>query len=111
MNQNHLTEVAAEVAYILKGYPRLSETFIINEIYLLESTGLKLRIFSAKEQDESKSHGIVEKIRAKVTYLPEATSVEDGPFGLWLATNLPRFAASHWHLFLRRPRAYLQTLF
>ena len=39
------TQTKREVAYILKGYPRLSETFIINEIYLLEQMGMALRIF------------------------------------------------------------------
>lgn len=99
-----------EIGYVLKGYPRLSETFIINEIHLLETMGLRLHIFSAKESDEPKSHAIVDQIRANVTYLPEATSVEDGPFSLWLATNLPRFARSHLRLLMRRPKAYLQTL-
>lgn len=41
-----------EIGYILKGYPRLSETFIINEIYLLETMGLKLHLFSLKNDEE-----------------------------------------------------------
>ena len=63
-----------EVAYILKGYPRLSETFISNEIYLLEQMGLPLRIFSLKPPEEKKRHAIVERIRAAVTFLPATAS-------------------------------------
>lgn len=98
------------IAYILKGYPRLSETFITHEIHLLEQMGLALRIFSAKEEEEAKSHAVVEQIQAPVTYLPEATSVEEGPFWQWLKANLPRFARHHWQLGKRRPQAYVQTL-
>jgi len=35
-----------EVGYIAKMFPRLSETFILNEVLELERQGLKLRIFS-----------------------------------------------------------------
>lgn len=98
-----------EIAYILKGYPRLSETFIINEIYLLEQMGLTLRIFSLKE-GEQKSHAVVEKIKAMVTYLPKTKSVTATPFVRWLTTHVPKFAAAHSRLIRRRPRAYLRAL-
>ncbi len=100
----------SEIAYILKGYPRASETFINNEIYLLEQMGMKLRVFAVKEEKEETTHHIVEKIKASVTYLPEVTELEDGPFFTWLRRNLPQFAGSHWQLFLNRPGQYLQTL-
>jgi glycosyltransferase involved in cell wall biosynthesis len=99
-----------EIGYILKGYPRLSETFIINEIYLLEKMGLKLHLFSLKNDEKKKSHGIVSKIKALITYLPEVSSVSDSPFLTWLRTNLPQFISSHWQLFRLRPKAYSQTL-
>lgn len=98
-----------EIAYILKGYPRLSETFIMNEIYLLEQMGVALRIFSLKGGEEQ-SHAIVDQIKANVTYAPKTKSVTATPFARWLATHLPKFAASHGHLFYRRPRAYLRAL-
>ena len=71
------TQTKREVAYILKGYPRLSETFIINEIYLLEQMGMALRLFVLKTPEEKKSHAIVDKIRAAVTYLPETASITE----------------------------------
>ena len=34
------------VGYILRSYPRLSQTFILNEILALEQLGLRLHIFA-----------------------------------------------------------------
>lgn len=56
---------------ILKGYPRISETFISTEILLLESLGIPIEIYSLKQPRESFSHKKVKAIQAPVTYLPE----------------------------------------
>ena len=42
------SETSGSVAYILKGYPRLSELFIASEIYRLEQAGLRLRLVVLK---------------------------------------------------------------
>ncbi len=55
---------------VLKGYPRISETFISNEIRLLEEQGLTVHIFSMRNPRESFTHKSVQAIRAEVTYLP-----------------------------------------
>jgi glycosyltransferase involved in cell wall biosynthesis len=59
------------VAIVLKGYPRLSETFIAQEILGLESRGLKLEIWSLRHPTERIMHPMNRQIRAPVTYLPE----------------------------------------
>jgi len=56
---------------ILKGYPRISETFISNEIRLLEKLGFNLHLFSMRQPREDFTHESVKKIRARVDYLPE----------------------------------------
>ncbi len=56
---------------LLKGYPRISESFISTEILLLESLGIPIDIFSLKQPRESFTHEHVGKIKAPVTYLPE----------------------------------------
>ena len=56
---------------ILKGYPRISETFISNEILLLEKLGFTIHIFSMRKPREDFTHDSVKKIRARVDYLPE----------------------------------------
>ncbi len=60
----------ATLAYILKGYPRISETFISNEILLLEELGFNLHLFPMRHPRENFFHKSVEKIKAPVTYLP-----------------------------------------
>lgn len=55
---------------VLKGYPRISETFISNEILLLEQLGIRIRIFSMRHPREPFSHDSVKQIQARVDYLP-----------------------------------------
>src|SRR5215469_3914287 len=57
------------IAYIVKTWPRLSETFILNEVVSLEQRGMNIRIFSVKEADPGPAHAKVAEVRAKVTYL------------------------------------------
>jgi glycosyltransferase involved in cell wall biosynthesis len=71
---------------ILKGYPRISETFISNEILLLESMDIRVRIFSMRHPRESFSHKSVQQIRAQVDYLP--TELYDDFNRLLLAATL-----------------------
>ncbi|MFQ5768586.1 MAG: hypothetical protein ACE5ID_11475 [Acidobacteriota bacterium] len=59
---------AGEVAYILKRYPRLSETFIVNEILALERRGVCLRILAAARPQEGLHHEMVEQVQAPVVY-------------------------------------------
>jgi glycosyltransferase involved in cell wall biosynthesis len=56
---------------ILKGYPRISETFISNEILLLEKLGFSIHLFSMRHPRENFSHESVNHIKAPVDYLPE----------------------------------------
>lgn len=59
------------VAFILKGYPRLSETFIAQEILALEQRGLPIDIWSLRHPTDAASHPVHAEIAAPVTYLPE----------------------------------------
>ena len=59
------------VAFILKGYPRISETFIAQEILALEQKGINIYIFSLRGPREKFTHQINKKIKAKVYYIPE----------------------------------------
>ena len=59
------------VAFILKGYPRLSETFIAQEILALERRGLDILIVSLRHPTDPAIHPVHRQIRAPVLYLPE----------------------------------------
>jgi glycosyltransferase involved in cell wall biosynthesis len=59
------------IAVVLKGYPRLSETFIAQEILALERRGLPLEIWSLRQPTDRVYHPMHKAIRAPVSYLPE----------------------------------------
>lgn len=61
----------AALGMVLKGFPRISETFISNEIRLLEQLGLPIRIFSMRKARENFTHKNIREIKATVHYLPE----------------------------------------
>lgn len=59
-----------KLLFILKGYPRLSETFILQEIVALEEQGFELHIMAIRHPHDDKTHELVNQVKAKVTYLP-----------------------------------------
>ena len=59
------------VAVVLKGYPRLSETFIAQEIAALERRGLEMLIVSLRFPTDDRTHPVHAEIKAPRLYLPE----------------------------------------
>ncbi len=84
---------------ILKGYPRISETFISNEILLLEKIGFPIHLFSMRQPRERFTHQSVTQIQARVDYLPET-----------LLRPLPRLLYHNCLLAAQRPAAYARAL-
>jgi glycosyltransferase involved in cell wall biosynthesis len=70
---------------VLKGYPRVSETFISNEILNLEALGFKVHIISMRHPREAFTHASVKQIKAQVDYLPSTIS---GNLGILIYHNL-----------------------
>jgi glycosyltransferase involved in cell wall biosynthesis len=103
------TAMRTKVAYVMNGFPRLSETFITHEIHQLERLGLKLRLFSIKRENELLVHPVVAAIQAPLTYLPKATSVSGTTLLGWLAQNLPTFGRAHLRVLARHPLRWLRT--
>ncbi len=60
-----------KVGYFVKMYPRLSETFILNEILELERRGVEITIFSLKKPNEGRFHPQVSEVKAPVYYLDD----------------------------------------
>ena len=60
-----------KIVVLLKGYPRLSETFIAQELLGLERAGLDLVLVSLRRPTDAKRHPVHDEIRAPVVYLPE----------------------------------------
>ncbi|MEL6766127.1 MAG: glycosyltransferase family 4 protein [Pseudomonadota bacterium] len=59
------------LAVVLKGYPRLSETFIAQELKALEDRGFTFEIWSLRAPYDDRTHPIHDEIRARLRYLPE----------------------------------------
>ena len=59
------------VAVVVKGYPRLSETFIAQELLALERRGIDLVIVSLRRPTDRFTHPVHAEIGSPVHYLPE----------------------------------------
>lgn len=66
-----MTDAPSRIAILLKGYPRLSETFIAQEILALERHGLSLEIWSLRHPTDRIEHPLHKAIAAPRLYLPE----------------------------------------
>jgi glycosyltransferase involved in cell wall biosynthesis len=84
---------------LVKTYPKLSETFILEEILGLERLGQPLRLYALSRPTDAVSHPAVQRVQASVTYLPDAGHPEHG-----------RTALRHLRLLAAAPLRYLHTL-
>lgn len=64
------------VGYVLKRFPRLSETFVLNEILELERQGHRVEVFSLLTPPQEERHALLTELKARVTYLPSASGLE-----------------------------------
>ena len=87
------------VVVVLKGYPRVSETFIAHELAALEQRGLALHIASLRRPYDALTHPVHATVRAGVTYLPEYLHEAPG-----------RVLAGHVRAFWRAPTRYWRAL-
>lgn len=58
------------VAYVVKRYPRYSETFIVNEILSHEASGLSVEIFALLPPSDTHFQNSIAQVKAAVHYLP-----------------------------------------
>ena len=58
------------IGYVLKKYPRLSETFVLNEILGVEAAGRGVDIWSLTPADEGRFHADLARVQAGVAYVP-----------------------------------------
>ncbi len=93
----------AVVAYVLKGYPRISELFIASEIWRLEQLGVPLRLYVCKPRDEGLHHEVVDRIAAQPRYLPETTSLGSSTVHRWLRDNVGPFRGAMRRAVRRHP--------
>ncbi|WP_181272696.1 glycosyltransferase family 4 protein [Brevibacterium oceani] len=65
---------AGRRAYVLKMYPRFSETFIVSEILAREAAGEDLVIFSLRPSTDTRFHPELARVRAEVIHIDRPSS-------------------------------------
>ncbi len=95
-----------KLAVLVKGWPRLSETFIAQELVALQDAGHTFDIWSLRHPTDTKRHPLHDRFTGRVHYLPEYLYQE--PQRVWsaraIAQGLPGYAESYrvWRQDLRR---------
>ncbi len=82
-----------KIGYVVKRYPRFSETFIVNEILAHERAGVPIEIFAVRRVNEPYFQSILGQVRSPVTYISDSAPKAEG---LWSALKagaraLPNF--------------------
>ncbi|MFZ3583777.1 glycosyltransferase family 4 protein [Loktanella sp. DJP18] len=72
--------VPGPIGYIVKRYPRYSETFIVNEILAHEAAGTAIEIFALRSVEESHFQDILGQVKAPVTRIRDKYT---GPDTIW----------------------------
>ena len=83
---------------LVKTFPKLSETFILEELLQLERAGFELDVYALQRPTDALQQPALQRLRATVTYI-------DAP-----APPLPLIAARHAAAFLRSPLCYSRAL-
>lgn len=89
------------VGYVLKMYPRFSETFIVSEILAREAQGESIVIFSLRPSTDTRFHPELARVKAPVIHVPRPSSVSRlwGMLGVGspsgTAAALPELLAHH----------------
>jgi glycosyltransferase involved in cell wall biosynthesis len=102
-------QTSGSVAYILKNFPKLSETFIAGEIYRLENLGVDLKLFVIKPPTENLKHAVVEKIRVSKFYLPATESLSETSLFRWLKNHFGDFKKGFFNVLKSRPKQTLKA--
>lgn len=85
------------VGYVLRKFPVLSETFILNELLALEAQGVPLHVFSLAPPRDPRYHEGIARLKAPITYVP-------GPL------ELRTLLRHNWRLCRRHRKRYLRQL-
>ncbi len=104
-------EAAARVGYVVKRYPRYSETFIVNEILAHERAGFPVEIFALRPPVDTHFQDVIAQVRASVHYLPMPQKLSEfWSMIQWAERALPHFGPALTGLDQIDPRTLFQAL-
>jgi len=90
----------ARIGFLVKTYPKLSETFILGEILGLEDRNVRISVYSTQQPTDERAHSDTARVKADVSYLPDS-----------LRNHLPDIALAHLEQFACHPLRYLATVY
>lgn len=106
---------APRVAYVLRTFPKLSETFILGEILALRRLGVDVRVFALERGREPRVHPAARRLLAGVTFVPARLDGRAGDAraarraheaaGAWIGARLARLGVTHVHAHFAGPAA------
>jgi colanic acid/amylovoran biosynthesis glycosyltransferase len=85
------------IMYVLKRFPRLSETFVLRELLALEATGARISIDVLLRPEPGVRHPELAALRASVRYLPRHPRLREGAV-----------AAAHLRVAVRSPLTWIR---
>jgi glycosyltransferase involved in cell wall biosynthesis len=96
----HRRNGSVDLAVVVNGFPRLSETFVLQELLELERHGLRLHVIALRDPEEVVQQEALDSLRAEVEYLQHTTD------------PVPKLAVrvAHAALLVQRPATYLNGL-
>jgi len=86
---------AMKVAYVMSGFPALTETFILYEILAIEQLGVTIEVYPLRRRRDRVVHAEAEKLVERAHFHP--------------LLSLPILRAQ-WHFIRHRPLAYFKVL-
>lgn len=87
------------IGFLVRMFPKISETFVLEEVLGLERLGIPLRIYTLNAPTDAMTHTAVARVRAPVTAVP---SLSEAPWR--------QFFVRHLQLFTSAPKRYLGAL-
>ncbi len=84
---------ARRVGYVAKVFPRLSETFVLNEIHELERQGIDVHVFSLHAPPAAVPHRLLGDLRAPITCVESCAEPSKTRSAEAMATLRPGFTA------------------
>ncbi len=85
------------LGFLVNTWPKLSETFILEEVLGLERQGVELRLYALGEPKDEITHGAVSRVRSVLARVPAAARARE-------------LLARHARVALAAPLRYAQTL-
>ncbi len=98
-----MTDRTKNIAYIVKIFPKLSETFILQEILELERLGLNLVILSLRPPTDTDTHSHYHQLKAPVLYAPvvlnegKGNGIQQSLWTEWVTEKVHEYGITHLH--------------